>query len=260
MMSHARNVAMCLGVWLLSCGTTWGAQRIEAWSYYPVPPFQTEDVSNAGLTADLVVYLNKALSGKYDVNLVMLPKARLNKMLERGDKAFVAFTPSVVFDGPNGGSYLWTAPLFEDRQELVSRAKQPFEFNGPASLFGVRFGALLGHIYPMLAKEMESGVIHADRTTSEASLIAMLMAGHVDVITIPNSAVRYYMSTNTAFRQGFWISRQHLGEYTRHLMFQRGMEKERDDFDQIIRKMNVDPAWIGTLKKYGLEPASRKTR
>lgn len=243
---------------LINCQEAAATQPIEAWTYYPSPPFQTHLAGNEGLTADLLAYLNQELGGVYQIRLVNLPRARLNMLLERGAKAFVVFAPSAIFGGPDGGKYLWSEALFQDRQELVSRKDQPFEFNGPASLIGVNFAAMLGHVYPMLAKEMESGQIKADRNTNESSLFSMLMARHVQVITVPNSTVRYFMSVDPMLKQSLHISKNNLGEFSRHLMFQRGMEKQRADFNQVVLKMGSDPKWIAILKKYGLEPVSPK--
>jgi polar amino acid transport system substrate-binding protein len=200
------------------------------------------------------------LAGQYNIRLVVLPRARISMLLERGAKAVVVFVPSVIYGGLKDGKYLWSDPLFMDRQELVSRNDQPFEFNGPASLIDVNFGAMLGHVYPVLEKEMASEQIQADRTTSESSLFSMLMARHVQVITVPNSTVHYFMSVNPVLKQSLYISKNNLGEYSRHLMFQQGMEKERRDFNQVILKMSSDPKWIAVLKKYGLEPVSQKKK
>ncbi len=243
---------------IIHCQESRAVQLIEAWTYYPSPPFQTDIAGNAGLTVDLVAYLNSELTGQYKIRLVNLPRGRLNMLLERGTKAFVVFAPSAIFGGINGGKYLWTEALFQDRQELVSRSDRPFEFTGPASLIGIPFAAMLGHVYPVLEKEMASGRIQADRTTSESSLFSMLKARHVQVITVPNSAVRYFMSVDPTLYQNISISKNNLGEYTRHLMFQQGMEKERGDFNQVVLKMPSDPKWIAILKKYGLEPVGQK--
>jgi polar amino acid transport system substrate-binding protein len=254
-MKFSQFVALVMCVIFFSSGDANAAQRIEAWSFYATPPFQVEPVNESGLSSDLVAYLNKALAGKYDIHLVLLPRQRLNMMFERGDKAVILFVPSMLFGGVNGGTYLWSPPLFDDRQELVSRKQQSFEFEGPASLYGVRFGAMLGHTYPLLAADMDAGKIVADRNTSEMSLMTMLKIGHVDVITLPNSTLKYMMTSDPGLEKNLWISSNNLGQFSRHLMFQRGMEQERNDFTRVVRTMKSDPVWIATLNKYGITPS-----
>ncbi|MGE5450552.1 MAG: hypothetical protein ACM3VZ_01745 [Acidobacteriota bacterium] len=239
---------------LLGVQSSWAAQVVDVWTFYPAPPFRTDVDKGTGLIADLVSYLNQALAGQYELRLTFLPRARLNMMLKGGARAVVLFVPSFIFGGVDGGDYLWSVPLFADHQELVSRRNKPFEFTGPQSLVGVRFGATLGHVYPLIEKEMASGLIRADQVTGEESLVNMLMANHVDVITIANSTVRYCRQINPAFRDAAVLSRHNLGDFTRHLMFQRGMARTRDDFDRVLRQMSTDPVWIATLAKYGLVP------
>lgn len=253
-MHPLKALAAGLLIFYLGHRNVLAVEQIEAWSYLPTPPFLVDANSNAGLSADLVSYLNQALAGKYQINLVLLPRARMNLMLTNGKRGFVLFAPSAIFGGPTSGTYLWTSPLFADRQEVLSRPRQPFEYRGPDSLAGVRFGAMLGHNYPALARDMDSGKITAFRSTHEAALVNMLSEGHVDVVTIPNSTARYFMAKDPQPVPQWHFSQQNLGEYTRHLMFQQGMEQQRDDFDRVIRQMNRDPAWIATLKSYGLEP------
>jgi len=229
-------------------------EQIEAWSYYPAAPFTTDETANTGLTSDLVAYLNQALAGQYEISYTLLPRARLNMMLENDEQAVVLFAPSVIFGGLNRGTYLWSEALFEDRQEILSRKDAPFELDGPASLVGQSIAAMRGHAYPQIACEVESGQIILHRAHNEGSLIGMLRLKHVDVITLPNSTISYFMKKDLSLKPLVHFSRNSLSTYTRHLMFQQGMENQRDDFNQVLLKMPTDPHWIEILQKYGLKP------
>lgn len=226
---------------------------INAWTYYAAPPFLTDARTNAGLDKDLVTYLNQKLAGKYEIRLVFLPRARLGAMLDNGDKAMVLFAPSVIFGGPAVGKYLWTSALFDDRQDLVSRALLPFEYSGPGSLQHVRFGAMLGHVYPALAEDMDNGKILAHRNTNEGALMRMLLMKRLDVVTLADSSVRYLVKNDAGIDGKIHISKQNLGNFSRHLMFQQGMTRERDDIEEVVTRMDNDPAWRAILKEYGLD-------
>lgn len=246
-------IILLISLFFYSCRAI-AAQLIEAWSYYSAPPFQINAAQSTGLSFDLVNYLNHALAGKYEIRLLLLPRARLTMMLEQGNKAVVIFTPSMLFNGPENGPYLWSRAIVGDQQEFVSRKDLPFEYSDPTSLIGSSFAAILGHVYPPIKKEMDSGMINAQRTVSESSLLSMLMAHHVDVITIPNSSYRYFTHANAGLRSTLVVSKNNLGAFTRHLMFQQGMQKERDDFEQVVVNMATDPGWVAILHKYGLKP------
>ena len=233
------------------------AEVLTAWTYYAAPPFLTDARSNAGLDRDLVAYLNRKLAGKYEVRLMFVPRARLGSMLDTGAKGMVLFAPSVIFGGPAGGKYLWTSALFDDRQDLLSRASAPFEYDGPASLHGVRFGAMLGHTYPALAEDMDSGRIYAHRNNNEGALLGMLLMQRLDVITLADSSVRYLVKNDASIAGKIHVSKQNLGSYARHLMFQEGMARERDDIEDVVARMDSDPAWLAILRTYGLTHARR---
>ena len=229
------------------------AEVIKAWTYYSAPPFLTDSGSNAGLDRDLVNYLNRKLAGKYEIRLVFLPRARLGAVLDSGDRGMVLFAPSVIFGGPAGGKYLWTSALFNDRQDLVSRSARPFEYDGPGSLQDVRFGAMLGHTYPALSEDMDSGKIRAHRNNNEGLLLRMLLMDRLDVITLADSSIRYLEKKDGRLDEKIHVSKQDLGNFSRHLMFQQGMDRERNDIGEVVAKMDSDPAWLAILKAYGLE-------
>jgi polar amino acid transport system substrate-binding protein len=231
-------------------------ERIKAHIYYTAAPFITEEATRSGLAMDLVNYLNRALAGKYEIELDVVPRARLAVLLEQGDAGVVLFVPSVIFGGIDGGKYLWSAPLFLDRQELVSRHDQPFEFTGPPSLHNVRMGGVLGHSYPMLDAAIATGQIEVRRNMSEAALLKMLRYRRLDVVTLAGSSLRYYQNADPVLKDMFHVSRAGLGEYSRHLMFQENMKRQRDDFDAVVGKMGADLRWQAILAKYGLLPAA----
>ncbi|MES2161831.1 MAG: hypothetical protein V4476_11810 [Pseudomonadota bacterium] len=250
---------IALAVVLLFLGCSRGlalAQPVEvikAWTYYAAPPFMTDDKTGAGLDKDVVAYLNQKLAGKYEIRLMFLPRARLGSMLDQGDQGMVLFAPSVIFGGPVEGKYHWTSALFNDRQDLVSRVSAPFEYDGPASLHNVRFGAMLGHVYPALAQDMDRTKIRAHRNNNEGALLRMLLMDRLEVITLADSSVRYLVKKDTRIAGKIYVSKQNLGNFTRHLMFQQGMDRERNDIEEVVLKMDGDPAWRAILKTYGLE-------
>ncbi|WP_332852983.1 transporter substrate-binding domain-containing protein [Duganella sp. S19_KUP01_CR8] len=255
------KIALAVVLLLLGClqglALAQPAEEIKAWTYYSAPPFMTDAGTSAGLDRDLVAYLNQKLAGKYEIRLMFLPRARLGSMLDKGDQGMVLFAPSVIFGGPAGGKYLWTSALFDDRQDLVSRSSLPFEYDGPTSLKNLRFGAMLGHVYPALAEDMDRGKIRAHRNNNEGALLRMLLMDRLDVITLADSSVRYLVKKDTRVDGKIYVSTQNLGSYTRHLMFQQGMDRERDDIEEVVLKMDSDPVWRAILKAYGLE-APRK--
>lgn len=230
------------------------AKKIEAWSYYNSPPFLIDEASGIGLSRDLIAYLNAKLAGKYVIKLTVLPRARLNVMLAQGVQGMVVFAPSVIFGGVDGGRFLWSMPLLKDRQMIISRPKQPIEYAGPASLYGVILGGVLGHVYPAIQSDIDSGMIDIQRSTTERLLFSMLLNGRYEAITLAETSIRFLVAESHLPDSMFYYLHGDLGKFNRHLMFQLSMETERADFDAVVRGMARDSAWSKILGKYGLKP------
>ncbi len=227
-------------------------EQINAWTYLDSPPYITDDASQAGLMRDLVDYLNHALAGRYRFKLVVIPRARLNLMLARGDRGVVLLAPSVVFDGP----YLRSAALLDDRQELLSRRDHPVEYRGPGSLNQITLGGMLGHSYPFIQADIDAGHIRMHRVQNESALLKMLLARRLDAVTMAATSARYLAHISPQAQANLHYSHASLGSFTRQLMFQAGMQAERDAINPVLRAMADDPAWRATLARYGLLPAS----
>jgi polar amino acid transport system substrate-binding protein len=241
---------------LLLAASAWRAhaapQELSAWTYFDSPPYITDAASNSGLARDLVDYLNRALAGRYHLTLALIPRARLNLMLERGDRGVVLLAPSVVFNP----AYPRSEALLDDRQELLSRRDHPVDYHGAGSLDGVRLGGMRGHSYPFIQSDIDAGRVQVHRAQSEPALLKMLMVKRLDAVTMASTSARYLARTLPDTQATLHYSPNHLGRFTRQLMFQRGMEAERDDFNPVVRAMAADPAWQAMLARYGLQPAS----
>lgn len=252
-MSIARIFVAHVMLLLCLCGVAC-ASELEAWSYYPSPPFRMATAPDAGLTQDVVHALNKILQGKYEIRLRLLPRARIDNMLECGVRGFVIFAPSVIMGGPDGGRYLWTQPLLQDCQQLISVRARSFEYAGPESLVALRFGAIQGHVYPAIDREVRENRIVPYLAKTEEALVQMLLSGRADVITLPDTIVQYFAKNDAAFDAARYISHKHFGTFTRHMLFQRGMEKECADMNAALQTLMASPEWPVLLGRYGLKP------
>ena len=227
---------------------------LRLWSYYDSPPFVTSENSNTGLIKDLVDYLNTKLGDKYRFQVEYLPRYQLNYLFEKGDKGIVLLAPSIIFGGLDSGHYLWSDAILHDEQKILSRQDKQFEYQGPLSLKGIRFAGVRGHSYPAIDAQIASGDIQCFRAADETLLFNALFAERgIDVITLADSSARYLIKLHPETRAKMYYSRLGLGEFTRHLLFQAGMQQERDLFNQVIQGMNQDPVWQAILAKYGLD-------
>jgi len=116
---------------------------------------------------------------------------------------------------------------------------------------------MLGPVYPALAEDLDSGKLRAHRNNNEGALLRMLLMERLDVLTLADSSVRYLAKKDRRIDGKIYVSKQNPGNYTRHLMFQQGMDRERNDIEEVVLKMDGDPAWRAILREYGLEVARK---
>jgi len=223
--------------------------RLAAWHYYQSAPFE---LPGGGLLADLTAYLNRALQGRFQLNLSYLPRPRLNMMLQRQADGVIVLAPSTVFTGPAFRSFLWSLPIMADRQELLSLASRPIDYTTAAALTGLEIGAIRGHNYPALQAVQQSGRLSTYALTGEQQMLDMLLAGRLDAITMATTSADYLLHQRAGLAAHIHRSRKSLDSFTRHLLFTPGQHAAQRACDAVLSKARSDPAWHALFRHYGL--------
>lgn len=251
-----RNVTVMRWLLLLLISSPLAAATapVPAWNYYNSPPFLTAPDSHQGLAHDVVTFLNRRLSPPHQLSLQQLPRARLNRMLKSGDSGVVLLVPKLAFEG-SGLSVRWTAPLFRDRQLLISSAAAAIDYRGPASLAGLRFGCIPGRSHPKVQTQIDAGKVHCEMAPNEPAMLKMLANQRIDAISLPASIFAGEMRYMPDLRDRLYVSRQDLGAFDRHLMLTADLAPLHGELERVIRTLSADAAWRALLAQYGLEPA-----
>ena len=223
--------------------------RLAAWHYYQSAPFE---LPGGGLLADLADYLNRALAGRFRLDLNYLPRPRLNMLLQRQADGVIVLAPSTVFTGPDFRNFLWSLPIMSDRQELLSLASRPIEYTTPAALAGLQLGAIRGHNYPALQAAQEHGRLSTYALTGEQQMLDMLLAGRLDAITMATTSADYLLHQRAGLAARIHRSHKSLDSFTRHLLFTPGQHEAQRACDAVLHKARSDPAWHALFRRYGL--------
>ena len=223
--------------------------HIAAWHYYQSAPFE---LPGGGLLADLADYLNRALEGRFRLDLSYLPRPRLNMLLQRQADGVIVLAPSTVFAGPAFRNFLWSLPIMADRQELLSLASRPVEYTTAAALAGLEVGAIRGHNYPALQVAQQQGRLSTYALTGEQQMLDMLLAGRLDAITMATTSADYLLHQRTGLAERIHRSRKSLDSFTRHLLFTPGQHEAQRACDAVLRKARSDQAWHDLFRHYGL--------
>lgn len=167
-------------------------EQITVYSYHKMPPYIIQQDKQDGLYFDFVTLLNKH-QNSVQFSLVYVPRKRLNLMLETNslDGVIIGVNP-VWFGDNNKQKYLWSEAFMSDRDDYVSNAQKPFEYEKESSLYNKQVGGIHGFKYPNIDKLAERGLLTRVNTDSETQLVAMVIKQRVDVAIVSELTTNYF--------------------------------------------------------------------
>jgi len=230
---------------------------IAAYNTYAIPPFV---ISNGGLAADLVGYLNSKLHGRYVLQLHTLPRNRLNQVVMAHPKQFdgvVLFANKTFLQDPQGDRYLWSAPILEDANLVVSNQRRKVEYRGPHSLVGRRFGGVNGHIYANIDELARQGALIREDAYDERLNLAKLDMRRIDFTLLPQSFYRYLQLNHKNLLEKLYVAPQPHSVFSKHILVGVTQPELMHALQPVVAQMKTDPAWQAVLAKYNLGVDSR---
>ena len=234
-------------LWLLLSVPALG-ETIRLYDYHQHPPFNTG--VDAGLSRELVKYLNEKLGGEPRIELWLVNRARL--ALEMADPDFdglvVWVNPAWVGD-PHRERYLWTFPVMRDTNELISSIDKPITYRGPDSLKGLVFGGVEGYRYQGIDEAAAGGELVRHDAKKVKINLDLLVRGRIDVTLVPGSALAFFTHV-PAYEGKLFVSPFPQSSYTRHILVPRSRADLHARLNDIAEQMDRDPRWHQILESY----------
>ncbi|ROM71108.1 amino acid ABC transporter substrate-binding protein [Pseudomonas brassicacearum] len=129
----------------------------------------------------------------------VLSRARLDGAMKHGEVDIRCYvTPDWVAD--KGGDYLWSVPLFFQRDILVGTASAPATVT-PATLPYQPIGTVLSYSYPTLQPLFDGGHLRRDDARNQEQVLAKLLAGRYSYAVSNQWALDWFNQRHTADRQ-----------------------------------------------------------
>lgn len=146
----------------------------------------------------------------------VLARARLDNAMKHGEVDIRCYTtPDWVNDGSD--EYLWSIPLFSQRDLLVGTASAPTTVT-PETLAHQPIGTVLSYTYPTLQPLFDSGHLRRDDARSQEQVLAKLLAGRYHYAVSNQWALNWFNQRHTVDRQLHEVAvlqEQELGCYVR---------------------------------------------
>lgn len=253
---------------LLLCGGAAMAveKQVTAYNTYVLPPFASDaDASGRtpGLAQELVDALNRQLKGRVHLTLENVPRIRLLKQhLDRreGFDGIVLFLAPAFVDDATQPRWLWTRPLFEDRNVLVFLRGQMAAPRQLADLRGKRFGVVPGFRYADDIREMmSSNQVSVADASSELAVLRNIHLKRID-ITQMNQLMFRTMSARPEFEgQLAAASLPTQRPFGRRILIGRHQPALAQMLDEAVAHLGCDKRWQQQLHEQGVEAPSCPT-
>ncbi len=247
-----------VGLIALLAWPLWAAAAIyPAYNTYLHPPFVRPD--GGGLAADLVAALNRHM-GPDSFVLENVPRARFLAMANRSQGRIggiaLFLSPTFVRE-PLTSRVGWSAPLFADHNVLVFRAGHVPSRQMPASLRGLRFGAVRGNVYRFLDGMARRGELHYEEVADETTNLRKLVAGRID-FTLLNRLHFHALADVMPELQQLAATPEPGGDFLRHVLLSPSLPPETAQrLAAAIQALQRDAEWQAILDKVGVRSGNR---
>jgi polar amino acid transport system substrate-binding protein len=249
-----RQLLAAAGLWL-GCPTARAAiSPLQLLSYYDYPPFVTGP--GLGLSHDLAQWLRQRVG---PVAMDVLPRRRVDALTASpGWSGIVPWVAPSWFPGSSRQARVWSEPLMDDEDLVLSRKAKPVAFDNIQSLQGLTLGGVFGHLYRDADPLVQRGVLRRlDSFTQEANL-RMLMLGRVDAIFLSRSGLGWWRHRITDFDQQIEIAAQPRMRYQRHLMLSGQLPAAlRQALLEAVPQLRASPEWREMLQRYEIKTAEQ---
>lgn len=148
--------------------------RIAVPDSWAMPMVQLEsDRPTQGILHDILLSL--ATQVGVPAQFIVLPRARVQSAMEHGDIDVRCYAAQSWL--PNqSGDYIWSVPLWFQRDLLVGRQDQPAPVN-PAHLPRQAIGTVLGYSYPTLQPLFDADQLQREDARNQEQVLEKLLAG-----------------------------------------------------------------------------------
>ncbi len=219
------------------------------YSYHLKPPYIVDQQAEIGMYYDIVRYLNK-YSTSYRYKLTFLPRKRLEFILNNNqlDGGVIGVNP-IWFDDKLQQKYLWTPPLFNDRDDVVSLASNPINYKNASSLKGKTVGGVRGFYYWGIDELVAKGEIERVDSINEQALLNMLEAKRLDAIVIGRPTMHFFKNS-MELSQPLYIAKTPHDLFMRHILLPKRFTLEHQQLSLLVAQVTSDSHWQAYLAQH----------
>lgn len=228
------------------------AESVPVWTYHTAPPYVVDQESESGLTYDFADLLTARSNGKYEFEVEVLPRPRVDAHLSNKDQGVVFWVNNKWFKDPEKSKYLWSSAIISGSASVISPKSNPVEYERPESLLGKELAIVRGRRYVGVDELVEQGLISRKQVNSEESLVRFISGDRAEVSILAQSSASYYVNKLGLEEKVHFSTKPH-SQFDRYVLVAPTMEHVLDFIESTAKGLDRDVQWEEILKKYGLD-------
>ncbi|WP_339671637.1 transporter substrate-binding domain-containing protein [Dasania marina] len=228
------------------------SQTITLYAYHNAPPFVINAAADKGLNYDFLKALQSHAPSNIHFQYQYIERPQLNQRLIAGLPTIALWANPVWFNDSEQKKYLWSRPLFSDKDVVVAKKQSSLQYYSPSDLSGLTIGVRKGYYYAGVSELMSSEEIIRKDAASDKGNIEQLMRGDVDAIIISKSSFFYYAKLLKVISATAIVGQPH-SSYKRHLLISHHYQAQEQAINDALLKLSKDENWRFRLTIYGLQ-------
>lgn len=246
-------VVLAVAGLILMPGFSLGSPRlITIWNYHDFPPFSTNETSRTDLSSELTKWLTEASEGRYEFRLERVPLSRLDRILDNGKSGVVLWVSPEWFNDTERTRFLWTPPILQDQEIVVTRVDSGLEYEGPRSLEGKTIATVHGYRYPDLSARSGQGGTERIDVPRESNALRVLAHKRPIDATIMSELAARYIAKRQGLSDQLRFESPPLSRYDRHLMITPDLPDVARFLKQALSRLHGSDKWCEMQRTYGI--------
>jgi len=140
-----------------------------------------------GVIWDIAHELSKELNAQ--AKFLNIPRKRQASFLEKGETDVLLISNPIWLN--NTKKLIWSNPLFNESDVLVTLADKPLTLNSKQDLYGLNIGAIRGYKYPSIDKYIEQKYITRHDVREIDANIKKLLLSRIDAFIDSSILINY---------------------------------------------------------------------
>ena len=208
---------------------------------YKFPPFYTvtsKKSPSKSLRGIFIELLEKFTKNhpEYVIQYKCMPRARISKVLAKGEGDAFALSSPMFFNSKITGKYTSSSPLWEVGDHLLVRKDSPISDSCLNSLIGKKIAVLHGNGYGPLDEYFSSGLIKKHAVYGTAQQLMLVLKGRVDAAICNKSTLPDLIKNSKLSMDDFKIFESPLYTFKLHLLIKNSKKKFIKDFNEFVEK------------------------